>query len=107
MVLNKILDQYLSSYQILTKSIKGFRNNEVLKTLTFVDANAYANVNAGGSTIALRELRSNELKMANFTKLLFCQKTSFWHQTCPCKCSMSLHSVGKVLNCFGTHCGTS
>ena len=34
MVLNKILDQCLSSYQTYTKSIKGFGNNEVLKTLT-------------------------------------------------------------------------
>ena len=64
MVLNKILDQYLSPYQISTKSIKGFGNNEVLKTLTFVDANANvnANANAGGSTIALHELCSGELK---------------------------------------------
>ena len=34
MVLCKILDQYLSSHQMWTKSIKGFGNNEVLKTLT-------------------------------------------------------------------------
>ena len=31
MVLYKILDQYLSSHQTWTKSIKGFGNNEVLK----------------------------------------------------------------------------
>ena len=56
MVLSKILDQCLSSYQTLTESIEGFGNNEVLKTLTqnfltFVDAdanaNAYANADAG------------------------------------------------------------
>ena len=46
MVLSKILVQCLSSYQTLTKSIKGFGNNEVLKTLTFVDADANANANA-------------------------------------------------------------
>ena len=34
MVLCKILDQYLSPYQTRTKSIIGFGNNEVLKTLT-------------------------------------------------------------------------
>ena len=34
MVLFKILDQYLSSYQTWAKSIIGFENNEVLKTLT-------------------------------------------------------------------------
>ena len=32
MVLCKILDQYLSSYQTRTKSIIGFGNNEFLKT---------------------------------------------------------------------------
>ena len=34
MVLNKILDKFLSSYQICFKSIKGFRNYEILKALT-------------------------------------------------------------------------
>ena len=34
MVLRKILDQYLSSYQAWTKYIIGFENDEVLKTLT-------------------------------------------------------------------------
>ena len=34
MVLCEILDQYLSSYQTLTKSIIRCGNNEVLKTLT-------------------------------------------------------------------------
>ena len=66
MVLNKILDQYLSSYQIQTKCIKGFGNNEVLKTLNvklFMDADANANANASGSTTALRELCSGELKI--------------------------------------------
>ena len=52
-------------------------------------------------------LKANRKKMAHFKKLLFCQKTFFWHQTSLCKCSMSLYCVGKVLNCFGTSCGTS
>ena len=33
MVLCKVMDQYLSSYQTWTKSIIGFGNNEVLKAL--------------------------------------------------------------------------
>ena len=52
-------------------------------------------------------LKANRKKMAHFKKLLFCQKTFFWHQTSLCKCSMSPYCVGKVLNCFGTSCGTS
>ena len=52
-------------------------------------------------------LKANRKKMAHFKKLLFCQKTFFWHLTSLCKCSMSLYCVGKVLNCFGTSCGTS
>ena len=70
MVLRKILDQYVSSYQRWIKSVVRLGNNEVLKTLTktltFVDANvnanAYANADAGGSTIALPERCSGELK---------------------------------------------
>ena len=40
-------------------------NNEVLKTLTFVDADTAVNANttAEGSTLALRERCSGELKM--------------------------------------------
>ena len=37
----------------------------------------------------------------------FVQKYFFWHQTSSCECSMSLYCVGKVLNFFGTSCGTS
>ena len=76
MVLRKILDQYVSSYQRLIKSVIRLGNNEVLKTLTktltFVDtdanantkvnANANANADAWGSTIALPERCSGELK---------------------------------------------
>ena len=31
----------------------------------------------------------------------------FWSQTSSCKCSVSLYCIGKVLNCFGTSCGTN
>ena len=61
MVLRKIFDQYLSSYQTRTKYIIGFGNNEVLKTLTFVDFEA----NAGGSITALPEHCSAELNCKN------------------------------------------
>ena len=65
MVLHKILDQYVSPYQRRIKSVIRLGNNEVLKTLTktltFVDADA--NANAGGSTIALPERCSGELKI--------------------------------------------
>ena len=65
MVLRKILDQYVSSYQRSIKSVIRLGNNEVLKTLTFVDADANANANAnadaGGSIIALPERCSGKL----------------------------------------------
>ena len=69
MVLHKILDQYVSSYQRWSKAVVRLGNNEVLKTLTetltFVDADANAKAkaaaDAGGSTIALRERCSGEL----------------------------------------------
>ena len=69
MVLHKVLDQYVQSYQRWIKSVVRLGQNEVLKTLTktltFVDAdaNAAANAAAEGSTIALRERCSGELKM--------------------------------------------
>ena len=82
MVLRKIVDQYVSSYQRWIKSVIRLGNNEVLKTLTktltFVDAdanantNTNANANAGGSTTALPERCSGELKMLSaesFTQL--------------------------------------
>ena len=56
-----------------TKSVIRLGNNEVLKTLTktltFVDADADAN--AGGSTIALPERYSGELKMIFFFRFCF------------------------------------
>ena len=67
MVLRKILDQYVSSYQRWIKSVIRLGNNEALKTLTktltFVDADTNANADAGGSTIALPERCSGELIM--------------------------------------------
>ena len=73
MVLRKILDRYILSYQRSIKSVIRLGNNEALKTLTktltFVDAdadadaNANANADAGGSTIALPERCSGELIM--------------------------------------------
>ena len=71
MVLRKILDQYVSSYQRWSQSVIRLGNNEVLKTLTktltFVDAHANANANAdaGGSTVALCEPCSGELKISH------------------------------------------
>ena len=52
-------------------------------------------------------LKANRKKMVKFTKLSFCQKMFFWHQTSSCKCSMSLQCVGKVSNCFSRSCDTS
>ena len=69
-----------------------------VKALVQVDFPAYQQANP--------YLKANRKKMANFTKLLFCKKKN-WHQTSSCKCSISLYCVGKVLNCFGTSCGTS
>ena len=76
MTLRKILDQYVSSYQRWIKLVIRLGNNEVLKTLTktltFVDAGANANANvnadAGGSTIALPERCSGELKNDKLTR---------------------------------------
>ena len=70
-----------------------------VKALVQVDFPVYAQ--------AKSLFKSKQEKMAHFKKLLFCQKSFFWHQTSLCKCSMSLYCVGKVLYCFGTSCGTS
>ena len=75
MVLRKILDQYVSSYQRLIKSVLRLGNNEVLKTLTktltFVDADADVNADADakGSTVALRERCSGELNITESADL--------------------------------------
>ena len=65
MVLRKSLDQYVSSYWRWRKSVIRLVNNEGLKTLTktlkFVDTDASAD--AGGSTIAIQERCSGELKI--------------------------------------------
>ena len=70
-----------------------------VKALVQVDFPVYAQVES--------LFKIKQEKNGYFKKLLFCQKTFFWHQTSLCKCSMSLYCVGKVLNCFGTSCGTS
>ena len=70
-----------------------------VKALVQVDFPVYAQ--------AKSLFKSKQKKMAHFKRLLFCQKTIFWYQTSSCKCSMCLYCVGKVLNCFGTSCGTS
>ena len=69
-----------------------------VKALVQVDFPVYAQ--------AKSLFKSKQEKMAHFKKLLFCQKTFFWHQTTLCKCSGSL-CVGEVMNCLGTSCGTS
>ena len=71
MVLRKILDQYVSSYQRRFKSVIRLGNNEVLetlrKTLTFVDADANVNSDYEGSTTDLRERYSGELMIKEHT----------------------------------------
>ena len=63
-----------------------------VKALVQVDFPVYAQ--------AKSLFKSKQEKMVHFTKLLFCPKKFFWHQTSSCKCSMSLYyCVGKVLNC--------
>ena len=71
-VLCKILDQFVLSYQRRIKSVLRLGNNEVLKTLTktFVDADANADE---GSTIALYEHCSGELTMMLAALLLGAQ----------------------------------
>ena len=70
MVLHKILNQYVSSYQRWIKSVITLGNHKVLKTLTktltFVDADANVNANAAAearsNTTALHESCSGEQK---------------------------------------------
>ena len=47
------------------------------------------------------------MAIIKFTKLSFCQKKIFWHQTSACKCSMCLQYVGKVSDGFSKNSGTS
>ena len=42
---------------------------------------------------------------AKFTKLSFCQKLMFWHQTSSHKCSVCLYCVSKVSDCVSKSCG--
>ena len=72
----------------------------LVKALVQVDFPIYAQ--------AKSLFKSKQKKVANFTKLLFCQKTFFGIKLfSSCKGSTSLYCVGKALNCFGTSCGTS
>ena len=66
-----------------------------VKALVQVDFPVYAQ--------AKSLFKSKQEKNGSFQKavILFC------HQTSSCKCSMSLYCTGKILNCFGTSCGTS
>ena len=66
MVLNKILDQYLSSYQIYVKSIKGFGNNESKN----FNVKLQVMHGVGGSTTALCECCSGELKIDGYPALM-------------------------------------
>ena len=69
MVLSKILDQYVLLYQRWIKLVIRLGNydalNTLTKTLTFVVADANANADTGGSTIALPERCSGELIKIN------------------------------------------
>ena len=52
--------------------------------------------------------KNKQEKNGSFQKaVILSKKTFFWHQTSLCKRSMSQYCVGKVMNCFGTSCGTS
>ena len=70
-----------------------------VKALVQVDFPVYAQ--------AKSLFKSKQEKNGSFQKAVILLKNNFWHQTSSCKCSMSLYCVGKVLNCFGTSCGTS
>ena len=66
-------------------------NNKVLKTLTktliFVDADSNANADAGGSTIALPERCSGELKTKQARVVFLFYDTSSQCHACTCKVS--------------------
>ena len=54
-----------------------------------------------------KPLLKSSVKMAKFKTLSFCQKLFWWNQPSSCKCSMCLHFVYKVSECFSESCGTS
>ena len=71
-----------------------------VKALVQVDFPVYAQ--------AKSLFKSKQEKNGSFHKTVILLKTTFFgHQTSSCKCSMSVYCIGKVLNCFGTSCGTS
>ena len=75
-----------------------------VKALVQVDFPVYAQAKA--------LFKSEQGKMVYFRggggqkAVILSKNIFFWHQTSSCKCSISLYCVGKVLNCFGTSCGT-
>ena len=70
-----------------------------VKALVQVDFPVYAQ--------AKSLFETNRKKWLISESCYFVKKTFFWHQISSCKCSVSRYCVGKVLNCFGTSCGTS
>ena len=71
----------------------------LVKALVQVDFPEYAQ--------AKSLFKSKQEKNSSFQKAVILSKNIFWHQTSSCKCSVTLYCVGKILNCFGTSCGTS
>ena len=70
-----------------------------VKALVQVDFPVYAQ--------AKSLFKSKQVKWLISKSCYFVKKHLCWLQTSSCKCSISLYCVGKVLNCFGTSCGTS
>ena len=73
-----------------------------VKALVQVDFPLYAQAKS-----LFKSKQEKKKKNGSFQKAVILLKTFFWHQTSSRKCSESLYCVGKVLNCFGTSCGTS
>ena len=69
-----------------------------IKALVQVDFPVYAQ--------AKSLFRSKQEKKWLISQSCYFVQNIFWHQTSSCKCSVSQYCVGKVLNCFGTSCGT-
>ena len=81
---------------LLMKSIRNLQ----YKAIVQVDFPVYAQ--------AKSLFKSKQEKKGLISKsCYFVKKHFFWHEASSCKCSMSLYCVGKILNCFGTSCGTS
>ena len=70
-----------------------------VKALVQVDFPVYAQ--------AKSLFKSKQEKNGSFHKAVILSKKNFWASNFFMQCSMSQYCVGKVLNCFGTSCGTS